>query len=151
MITDSIGQLKRYAVPKADLILKFIAEHNCVNLADGEMEIEGRQLFVRIMSYIPKPALENRFETHHIYADVQYVALGAELMQTARLKDLEVLTGYDDQGDYQFFKPKGAITDLVIEAGEFAVFYPRQAHRPACLYEGYKGTVKKLVFKVKIN
>ncbi|MBF0571501.1 MAG: YhcH/YjgK/YiaL family protein [Candidatus Omnitrophica bacterium] len=152
MITDSIGHLERYAVPKAGAILKFIAGHNCANLPDGEMEIEGRQLFVRIMSYTPKPAQENHFETHLLYTDVQYIVSGAEIMQTARAKDLTPLTDYDTQGDYQFFKVSGGTTsDLIVQADEFAVFYPTEAHRPSCFYEGYKGLVKKLVFKVKTD
>jgi len=151
MITDSINHLKRYAVPKSDAILKFIAEHDCAALPDGEMEIQGRELFVRIMSYTAKLAAENRFETHRIYADVQYVVSGSELMQTARLADMTPTTEYDDKGDYHFFKTSAVTNDLIVKAGEFAVFYPNQPHRPSCVYEGYKGLVKKLVFKVKIN
>jgi biofilm protein TabA len=151
MITDTIDQLKRYAVPKAEAILKFIAEHDCAQLPDGELEIEGRQLFVRIMSYLPKPAAENRFETHHIHADVQFVVSGAEIMQTARIKDLEPSTEYDSKGDYQFYKAAKAVSDQIVQAGEFAVFYPHQPHRPSCAYDAYQGMVKKLVFKVKIN
>jgi biofilm protein TabA len=151
MITDSIDHLKRYAVPKTQAILKFIADHDCEQLLDGENEIQGRELFVRIMSYTPKPAAENRFEMHLLYADVQYLVRGAELMQTARMKDLTPLTEYDNKGDYIFYKTSGPTTDLIVQAGEFAVFYPNEAHRPSCSYEGYKGMVKKLVFKVKIN
>ena len=149
MIVDSLDHLKRYAVPKTDAILKFIANHDCANLPDGEMEIEGRQLFVRVMSYVPKQASENRFEIHRIYADVQYLVSGAEIMQTARIKDLTPLAEYDPQGDYHFFK-FGATSDVIVQAGEFAVFYPNQPHRPSCSFEGHKGMVKKLVFKVKI-
>ena len=151
MITDNIDHLKRYAVPKTEAILKFIADHDCACLPDGEIEIEGRQLFVRIMSYTPKPAEENRFEIHRVYADVQYLVSGTEIMQTTRLKDSTRLTEYDPRGDYLFLKASGVTTDLIIQAGEFAVFYPNQAHRPSCSYEGYNGLVKKLVFKVKIN
>jgi YhcH/YjgK/YiaL family protein len=151
MITDDINHLKRYAIPKSEAILKFIADHDCAHLPDGETVIQGRDLFVRIMSYTPKPAAENRFETHHIYADVQYLVSGSELMQTARMKDLVPLTDYDNKGDCHFFKATGATNDFIVQAGEFAVFYPTEAHRPSCSYEGYKGLVKKLVFKVKIN
>jgi YhcH/YjgK/YiaL family protein len=151
MIVDNIDQLKRYAVPGSEDILNFIADHDCLYLPDGEIEIKGRQLFVRVMSYTPKPAAENRFEIHRIYADLQFLASGAELMQTARMKDLTPLTEYDAKGDYHFFKASGATTDLIVQAGEFAVFYPNQAHRPSCSYEGQKGAVKKLVFKIKIN
>ena len=45
--------------PKTEAILKFIAEHDCANLPDGEMEIEGRELFVRIMSYVPNRRRES--------------------------------------------------------------------------------------------
>jgi len=151
MIIDSIGNLKRYAVPKADAILSYIAGHDCAHLPDGENEIQGRELFVRVMSYVTKPAEENRFETHRIYADLQYLASGTELMQTARAKDLIPLADYDPKGDYHFFKSPGPVTDLIVQAGEFVVFYPNQPHRPACLFEGHKDFVKKLVFKIKIN
>jgi len=138
-------------VPKTELILKFIAEHDCINLPDGEIEIQGRELFVRVMSYYPKAAIDNKFENHQIYTDVQCVMSGAEIMQTARLLDLTTITEYDKQGDYQFFNAPMATTDLIVKAGEFVIFYPKEPHRPSCLYEGYKGKVKKLVFKVKIN
>ena len=151
MITDSIENLNRYAVPQSEAILEFIAEHDCIHLPDGEVEIQGRQLFVRIMSYVPKLAAENRFETHQIYADLQYLVSGAEIMQTARMKDLTPLTDYDTKGDYRFFEASGGTTDLIVQVGEFAVFYPNQAHRPSCSYKGYSGLVRKLVFKVKIN
>ena len=150
MITDSLNHLKRYAVPQTEAILKFIKDHDCAHLPDGEMEIDGRQLFVRIMSYVPKPAAENRFEIHHLHADVQYIVTGAEIMQTARIKDLTPISAYDAKGDYLFFKAHGETSDFIVQAGEFAVFYPNQAHRPSCAYEGYQGMVKKLVFKVKI-
>lgn len=150
MINDSIQFLNRYNVPRADSILRFIKENDCLNLPDGEIEIEGRDLFVRVMSYFPKPAAENKFETHHTYADLQYVVTGAEMMQIARLDDLTVLTEYDAKGDYQFFKIEVPTTGVIVQSGEFTVFYPKEAHRPACAYEGYKGIVKKMVFKIRI-
>ncbi len=150
MILDNIQQLKRYQVPQTEAILKFIATHDCVNLPDGEMEIDGRNLFVRIMSYAPKPADQNRFETHRINADLQYVAQGIELMQIVPSDALTPATDYDAKGDYQFYTAEKNITDLVVRQGEFTVFYPGEAHRPSCLYQNNKGLVKKLVFKIKI-
>lgn len=150
MILDSIKNLKRYELPKIDAIMKFISLQDCAKLPDGEMEIQGRELFVRVLNYTPKPASENNFETHHIYADVQYVVSGAELMQIARVEDLTPLTEYDPVSDLQFYKSSGVMSNLIVKAGEFALFFPNQAHRPSCSYDGYEGPVKKLVFKVKI-
>jgi YhcH/YjgK/YiaL family protein len=118
---------------------------------DGEIQIEGRDLFVRVMSYIPAPKNENRFEIHRIYADVQYIVEGIERMFTAGMNDLTSCSEYDAKGDSHFFKASQPSSDLVVCAGEFAVFYPYQAHCPSCCYEGHNGVVKKLVFKVKIN
>ncbi|MDE2223520.1 MAG: YhcH/YjgK/YiaL family protein [Candidatus Omnitrophica bacterium] len=151
MIFDTIDRLSRYKIPQLEEILKFINNYDCANLIDGETEIKGRQLFVRIMSYEPKPAAENRFETHRNYMDVQYVISGAELMQTARPEDLKALTEYDEKGDYQFFQADGPVSGQVVKAGEFAVFYPLEPHRPSCRYEGHRGAVKKLIFKVRMN
>ena len=150
MIFDRLEQLKRYGVPQYEAILKFISGNNCAQLPDGEMEIRGRELFVRIMSYTPKSAEENRFEIHRVYADLQLVVKGAEIMQIARLDELAPQTEYDTKGDYQFFNVKGVVNDLVVKQGEFAVFYPQEPHRPACSWQGHAGTVKKLVFKIKI-
>lgn len=151
MIIDTIDHLNRYAVPKAEAILNFIARQDCANLPDGEMLIEGHKLFVRIMSYQPKPAVENRFETHLCYADVQYLASGAEIIQISRSRNLTALTEYDIKEDHQFFEAPDEITDLIVQQGDFTVFYPNEAHRPACSYAGCNELVKKLVFKVKIN
>jgi len=151
MIADSIEHLDRYALPQTTAILKFLKEHDAARLPDGEIEIEGRQLFVRIMSYTPKPASENRFEIHRVYADVQYMIKGVEIMQLSQEKDLVALGDYDFQGDYQFFKPTGPINNLIVPEGQFIVFYPNEAHRPSCSYLPISTPVKKLVFKVKID
>lgn len=150
MILDNIQQLKRYHLPQAEAILKFIATHDCINLPDGEIEIDGRNLFVRIMSYVPKASEQNRFEAHQVHADLQYVAQGVEMMQVAPLDALTPVTEYDAKGDFHFFTAKENITDLVVRKGEFAVFYSGEAHRPACLYKNNAVQVKKLVFKIRI-
>jgi biofilm protein TabA len=151
VILDQWPHLKRYTIPQTDRIIQFIAENNCLTLPNEQIDIDGKNLFVRVMEYQPKPAQENKFETHKLYADIQYVVQGVELMQIAPTSALTPLGTYDPTGDYEFFKAENDITDLVVRAGEFTYFYPGEAHRPACLYKSFNSTVKKLVFKIKIN
>ena len=151
MIVDRLENLKRYQFPRTEDILKFIANNDCINLPNGQIDIDGKELFVRVMEYEPKPASDNRFETHQKYADLQFVALGIELMQIAPSKSLMAVTEYDAEGDYHFFKADKNITELVVEAGQFTVFYPGEAHRPSCLYQNNKNKVKKLVFKIRMK
>ena len=151
MIWDHLKNLSRYNFPQTERIIEFIAKHDCLSLPNEPIEMDGQNLFVRVMEYVPKPASENRFETHVRYADLQYVVSGIELMQVTPLKALTVLGDYDSKGDYQFYKPhEDHATDVIVNAGEFTIFYPGEAHRPSCLYQNNKGIVKKLVFKIKI-
>ena len=91
-------------------------------LPQGQIDIDGKKLFVRVMEYVPKPAHENRFEIHRVYADLQYVLSGVELMQIAPKNVLQSLD--DDKGDYEFYKASETITDLVVSAGDFTFFIP---------------------------
>ncbi len=151
MILDHIDNLSRYTIPYQDKISAYLKTNKPHDIPDGEHEIDGRNLFVRVMTYAPKPATENSFEAHRIYADLQYVASGIELMQVTPPDQLEPTTDYDPTKEYQFFKSKGIITDCVVRAGEFTVFFPGEAHRPSCQYLSHTDKVKKLVFKIKIN
>ena len=151
MIFDRIKNLNKYSIPKVQAILAFIAANDCAGLPDGEIAIEGKDLFVRVMTYGPKAAAENKFETHQVHADVQYIARGIELVQVARPEDLTPLTDYDVKSDYRFYKADKRITDLVVKEGEFTVFYPGEPHRPSCLYQNEQGKVKKLVFKIRMG
>jgi len=92
MIIDAITQLSRYSIPQKEKIIAFLKSRDLRSVPDGEHEIDGRELFVRVMSYTPKPAAENKFEAHRVYADLQYVVEGVELMQTAPADQLKPVT-----------------------------------------------------------
>lgn len=155
MIFDALNNLRRYGVPQTEKILKFISDDDCSKLSNGQVDIDGQQLFVKVMEYEPKPASENKFETHRIYADLQYIVSGVELMQVTPQKSLTPIGAYDREGDYQFYTTfyttKEMISDIVVEAGQFVVFYPGEAHRPSCLYQNNNNKVKKFIFKISIK
>jgi YhcH/YjgK/YiaL family protein len=103
------------------------------------------------MRYTPKPAEQNKFETHRNYADIQVILSGREIMQTAPAGDLKPVTDYDGINDYQCFKVDQNITSLIVEQNHFTIFYPGEAHRPSCLVKESDGDVFKLVFKVRMH
>jgi biofilm protein TabA len=149
MIRDRIDNLDLYDIPFKDKIIQFLHSHDPKLIPDGEHEIDGRNLFVRVMSTL-KGLDENIFETHRIYADLQYVVLGEELMQIVPSDQLVPNIAYNSEGDYQFFTASKFISDLVFRNGDFAVFFPGEAHRPSNPYQNFSGPYKKLVFKIKI-
>jgi len=151
MIFDRIENLFRHELPQADAVVSFLRANNVLKIPVGEIEINGRELFVRPSEYETKKPEEGKFETHRVYADLQFVVQGSEIMQTAPADVLEPLTEYDPKGDYQFFKASRDIASHLVHAGEFAIFWPNEAHRPCCSPQNTPVKVKKLVFKVRIS
>ena len=151
MIVDRIENLSRYSFPMADEIAAYLETNDPLEVPVGEIEIHGRGLFVRTMEFETRAPSEGKFETHRIYADLQFVVRGAEVMQTAMPDALSALTEYDAAADCQFFKAAHGVSDLVVPTGCFAFFFPGEAHRPCCHCGGKPQAVKKLVFKVEMN
>ncbi|MBF0479648.1 MAG: YhcH/YjgK/YiaL family protein [Candidatus Omnitrophica bacterium] len=151
MIFDQIQNLKYYnkIIPQVLSIQEFIARTDCLSLPAGEIEICGRDLFVRTNEYMTEPQGAKRFETHQLYADVQYVVYGTEMMGFCVEKHLNELTLYEPPNDIQFFKTPAQVTDIIVHEGNFVVFFPQEAHQPGCMYQK-PARVKKLVFKIRM-
>ncbi|MBF0386358.1 MAG: YhcH/YjgK/YiaL family protein [Candidatus Omnitrophica bacterium] len=151
MIVDTIANLGRYNIPSRKEIARYLAGKEALLLSVPELEINGRALFVRPSAYVTRNAEEGRFESHVKYMDLQYVFQGCEIMETAPADAREALTEYDPKADNQFYKAGKDISRFLVRAGEFAVFFPGEAHRPCCSPETGACEVKKLVFKVLIG
>jgi YhcH/YjgK/YiaL family protein len=151
MIIDTIQNLARYSIKHAEKILAFISQNGCTALPNEEIPIHGKDLYVRVQSYEPKHKDENKFETHVVHADVQYVVQGRELVQIAKLSELTPTMEHDIEKDYRLYTLNGSkhCTDLAINTGDFALFLPGEAHRPSCKLGDEIVTVKKLVFKIR--
>jgi biofilm protein TabA len=132
-------------------ILQFLKEHDAAALPVTELEIMGRDLFVRPSEYLTRAPAEGRFETHEVYADLQYIVSGAEIMQVVPSDRLTPVTPYDAKTDFRFFTADQDITDLIVRAGEFTVFFPGEAHKPMCQRGEGPEFVKKLVFKIRMK
>ena len=150
MITDTLENLGKYiSIPHREAILEFLRDTNVRDLPEGDIDIKGKDLYVKVLRYVPKEAEENNFETHRVYTDVQVIVDGVEMMQVAPLDCLRKKAEYTDAGDFQFFSAAGDISDIVVQKGQFIVFFPQEAHRPGCRYQNSDTPVMKLVFKAK--
>ena len=118
-------------------------------LPDGRHAIDGDGVYALISSYDTGPATEKRFETHRVYVDLQYVASGAERILYASAGDLTIETAYDAEKDIAFYAEPKASSSLLLRAGDLAVFYPADAHKPGCMAGG-RDAVRKVVVKVRL-
>ena len=157
MIRDQIQHAGVYnsLIPAWAKALQWLSSHDLPALAPGRHDVEGDRLFVMIEH---GPLAERRdadavWETHRRYADLQYVVRGAERFGwVPRESGLTVKTLYDAKRDAEFYQPPVEPTWFTLRAGEFAAFFPQDAHAPGQRPAEYAGApVCKAVVKLLLE
>lgn len=126
----------------------YAQDHDLLSYEKGSHPIDGDELFVNIVEYettIP----ENRFwEAHRQYLDLHFMLRGPEQIDVNFIDNMEqkVFVEKDDflplEGE-----PNGQI---VLNAGDFLLCYPTDAHRTA-VQVGTPAIIKKAIFKIRIH
>lgn len=138
--------------PKLARGLRFLAETDFAGLAPGRIEIDGDRIFALVQDYETLPKADCRPETHRRYIDIQYVASGREIIgQAPLLASAEVVDDRrDTPADIAFFSDPANETDVLLEAGGWAVFHPWDIHRPR-VAAGAVSAVRKVVLKIRVD
>ena len=151
MILDRLEHCVHYA-PLSDGFaagFAYLRETDLVNLADGNYDLDGKNVRAIVQTYSSKPQAEGRWEAHRNHADIQVVVSGAERMGVVPLEAMSVESPYDAERDLEFYHDnKGKFFD--VNAGEFAVFFPHDAHQPG-IAVGQPQQVRKVVMKVALG
>ena len=94
---------------------------------------------------------ENRFESHEKFFDVQYVIEGMEICGVCdRSECKNVAVPYDEDNDVTFYDEPGHFGTVFLNAGDFIVLAPEDAHKPRCA-AGESVPIKKVVVKVPVR
>lgn len=112
-----------------------------VELGDGVFALE--------QAYDSKPPATGRWESHYAYIDVQVIISGDENMEVADVKRLKIDEDFTPAKDLLFYQPFADGSVLRMKAGEAAVFFPVDAHKPS-LAVGVPALVRKTVVKVPV-
>jgi len=131
---------------KWDRAFAFLKNTDLANIALGRIEL-GDNIYATVSEYFPKDRDATLFEVHQKYIDIQCVVSGNELIDIALLKDMTVTNPYDSGNDITF----GTIpefSELKTSPGQFYIFFPTDAHRPALKAENDSASVRKIVVKV---
>lgn len=150
MIIDVLSHSASYRAlgPRLSAGLDWLARFDPAT-PDGHYEIQGDDVFALVQSYDTAPATEKKYESHRVYADIQYVANGTEVIHYAPTDRLQSVTAYDAQKDYLLYADPIAATPLHLNPGSFAIFYPHDGHKPGCI-DGAPSRMKKVVIKVRV-
>ena len=147
MIADKLINSSKYVSCHEGFDKAFAFLEKAVNekLPVGRYEIDGDKVFAFIQEYETK--LDSSFEAHKNYIDIQFIMSGAEVMKVADISQMTVSVPYTE--DVMFFKDNERASVLVIEEGEYGIFFPWDAHKPGLCYNGKPDDVKKVVVKVR--
>ena len=146
MILDILENAHRYQVmnegfPKA---IEFLLRPELKELAVGKYEIDGERVYAMVSKDMGLKKEDALLETHEKYIDIQLILAGTDDIGWKPRSLCKQPSGeYDHKSDLQFFKDIPN-TWLSIESGEFAIFFPEDAHMPLIS----SGQIHKVVVKI---
>ena len=146
-MNDKYAKIKELSAPAYDFVLKMLNE----DVADGRHDLSDGS-FVNVMTYETKYRNDCCFEAHKKYIDIQIMIDGCEIISTQHIDVMhkyECIQPFGD-GDTELYALNNECVDNVINAGDFIILYPEDAHMP-CVCVGEKKAVKKAVVKVPVK
>lgn len=151
MIIDKIFNFDRYIGLHPDFakVKAVLDKYADASLEPGKYEIDGDRVFAVVQGYDTKEALADKFENHRKYIDIQYVVAESEQIHVKEMSGLAVDFPFDEAHDYEFYKTPESFVTCELEAGEFAIFWPGEAHRPGVMTEKGSAALRKVIFKVE--
>lgn len=149
---NKINDLLPYVSLRLGKALAYLRDTDFENLPDGEIEIEGRNIYATLNTYKTEPRCLKKPEAHKKYIDVQFLIKGTEIIGVSPLQDdSKVLENYEIDRDLLFYENDVTEKSYILKEKELMVIFPWELHIPGCDVEGYSNTVRKLVIKVKIG
>ena len=150
MVFGNIRDLKDFGYLEENVrkCFDYAREHDLLSYEKGSHPIDGDELFVNIVEY-ETTTPENRFwEAHRQYLDLHFMLRGPEQIDVNFIDNMEQKE-FVEKDD--FLPLEGdPNSHVVLNAGDFLLCYPADAHRTA-VQVGPPATIKKAIFKIRIH
>lgn len=119
---------------------------------DGRHDLAGDDLYALVQSGTTRAAHEGRLESHRAYIDIQASLAGGETIEWAPAAGLAVEDDFRPDGDIRFHGPSPRPATLLrLAAGDLAIFWPADAHKPICHLSAAPAAFRKAVIKVRVR
>jgi YhcH/YjgK/YiaL family protein len=145
LILARLEQADRYLAlhPDFSAAMAFLRGQPLNRLPQGRIEIAGA-MYAMLSRSPARHRSDARLEAHRKYTDIQYLIAGIEEMGwRSRSRCQQPQGQYDGEKDIEFFSDTPD-SYLTVRPGEFAIFFPDDAHAPLI----GTGGVAKVVIKV---
>ena len=150
MVFGNIRDLKDFGYLEENVrkCFDYAREHDLLSYEKGSHPIDGDELFVNIVEY-ETTTPENRFwEAHRQYLDLHFMLRGPEQIDVNFIDNMEQKE-FVEKDD--FLPLEGdPNSHVVLNAGDFLLCYPADAHRTA-VQVGAPEKKKKAIFKIRIH
>lgn len=134
---------------KFRIAFDFLKRKDLAELPVGWIEL-GEGVRASVQRYDSFVWDANKFETHEKYFDVQYVIEGMEYCGVCKREELgPVAVAYDEENDIEFYEEPIHCGKVFLNAGDFIVLAPEDAHKPRCAVDK-PIPIKKIVVKVPV-
>lgn len=147
MVTDKIENASFYygLGSRFQYALKYLTKTNLHALDPGSYVLKRGSIIVKISTYTSRAPETCKGEAHQKYADIQYVIEGKEAIGYAHIGTCSLAIEYDEKTDMAFYT--GELTEIPINKGYFAIFFPEDVHKPG-LYYKESLPIKKALVKI---
>lgn len=117
-------------------------------LPAGELDLEGREIYLNHIIGQTKPLSQQRPELHRYYIDLHILLEGSEVIGAAPdTQGQRPTMDFDSEKDYGLFEGITQETLLTLTPGDVVMLFPGELHRPmGTLSE--PAPLRKLVIKV---
>lgn len=148
MIIDSLENAGKYTSvhPSFAKAFEYLNSQDLAALEPGKFVIEEGTLNAAVSAKEGVKTEDAKFEAHNNFIDIQVCISGKEKMGwSTRSQCTNPVAEYNPEKDVIFFNDTpGMYFELL--PGQFAIFFPEDAHAPMI----GEGVIKKLVVKVKM-
>jgi biofilm protein TabA len=118
---------------------------------EGIVELLGRDMYARVMSYETGSPKSSKLEAHREYVDIQCSLSNGERIDWFPLDSLSPVDDYNPEKDViHYARPEAVPISVCVPSGFYAVFFPEDAHMPKLAIDE-PCFVKKVVVKVRMS
>lgn len=149
MIVGNIHHLQSWLPEELRQAIEYIKANVTEATEKGKHEIDGSRLFYLISEDMTEPFEKRRAEYHARYLDIQIVLKGQEGMTFSVLPAGKPDTDWLADKDIAFLAEGEQEKTLILNEGDFVVFYPQEVHKPLCAV-GTPALVRKAVVKLLV-
>ncbi len=153
MIKDNIENYKIYSGLSygIKLGLEYLKNTDFSKVENGKYLLNDEVVYANVQDYTSKKLEDGKFEAHRNYIDIQYIAEGEEQIGVGDISNYKSFIKYVEENDIEFLNPidENFSTFIKLKKGDFAIFYPHDAHMPQIAIDDNQKYVKKVVIKVQ--